>query len=186
MLSFPGPRAQRAEPGIYNHRPCNSDTAIHHTTCGCGFRARWQVGNADLPAPRNDGEGNLRRGTTRKVTSRRSIDPPLCAGPAVPTESPRVLPHWSGAPVSHGSRVRSRVRLPRAPDRARRRSPTMEGASARARRELQRVALGAIPISHFEACLDGISSEQKMIVEDRSRGERLLRVPPAASSRCLR
>ena len=29
------------------------------TAWGYGFRARWQVGKTDLPAPRNDAEGQL-------------------------------------------------------------------------------------------------------------------------------
>ena len=46
--------------------------------CSDGAKRR-----SECSRPRNDG---------LKVMSRPSVDPPLCAGPAVPTESPRVLP----------------------------------------------------------------------------------------------
>jgi hypothetical protein len=42
---IPGPRVERAEPGIYNHRPCSCDESscaavAHITAWGYGFRAR--------------------------------------------------------------------------------------------------------------------------------------------------
>ena len=65
---IPGPRAlgsalravraqaPRAQPGTHNHRFCRCDIARPPPLWGYGFRARWQVGKADLPAPRNDAE----------------------------------------------------------------------------------------------------------------------------------
>ena len=90
-LVIPGPRAlgsalravraqaPRAELGIHNHRSSSLRRGACTTPAGgYGFRARWQVGKPDLPAPRNDAKGE----TYDAVQSNGPMPSQLAASPS--------------------------------------------------------------------------------------------------------